>query len=53
MDRSLAYLNVDISVAGHDSISISATPLLYTLAYQATKMVTHIVVAIYILCMVF
>jgi len=40
MDRSLAYLNVDMSVAGHDTISIAATPLLYSLAYQATKMVT-------------
>ena len=39
LDRSLAYLNVDSSVNGHDYVFISATPLLYSLIYEATKMV--------------
>ena len=38
-DRALGYLNVDMSVAGHDHIRIGATPLLYNVLYQATKMV--------------
>ena len=41
-DRALSYLNVDISVSGHDHIRIQATPLLYSAIYTATKMVSHI-----------
>ena len=41
-DRALSYLNVDISVSGHDHIRIKATPLLYSAIYMATKMVSHI-----------
>ena len=40
-DRALGYLNVDISVAGHDHIRIGSTPLLYSAIYTATKMVRH------------
>ena len=39
-DRALSYLNVDISVAGHDHIRIGSTPLLYSAIYTATKMVS-------------
>ena len=42
-DRALSYLNIDISVAGHDHIRMQSTPLLYSAIYRATKMVNALV----------
>ena len=42
-DRALSYLNIDISVAGHDHIRMQSTPLLYNAIYRATKMVNALI----------
>ncbi|ESP03021.1 hypothetical protein LOTGIDRAFT_185795 [Lottia gigantea] len=40
-ERAVAYLNIDISVEGTDTLRSKTTPLLYRAVYEATKMVEN------------